>query len=75
MPLPMTTDRVAGVGTLRLDRMHGDGDRLDQRRVLERQRVGQPVENRAGHGDELGERAVPAVVAARDAEDLRASHS
>ena len=50
--------------------MHGDRHRFDQRRMFQRQRVGQPVENVGRHGDELGEGAMATIVAARDAEHL-----
>ena len=38
------------------------------RRVLERQRVRERIDDALGHGDELGERAVLPVLAAGDAE-------
>ena len=49
--------------------VHGDRDRLDHGRLVERERVGQSVENSRGHGDELGEGAVLFILVGGDAHD------
>ena len=68
MPLPTTTARSPGLNLEPIDGVQGDRDRLDERRVLERQLGRQRVEDVLRHGDELGERAVLAIVVAGDAE-------
>ncbi len=64
MPQPITTTWSAGAGGLQADGMDGDRHGLDERRVLERQRIGQPVDDPRRHRHVLGKRAVPTIVAA-----------
>jgi len=49
--------------------VHGDGDRLDHRGLVEREGVGQSVENSRGHGDKFSEGAVLFILIGRDAHD------
>ena len=48
------------------NRVQGDGERLDQGGVLERQPIRQPIENVLRHGHEFGKRAVLPVILAGD---------
>jgi hypothetical protein len=65
---PDDDDRVIGPGHVPADGMNRDRDRFNQRGALERQRIGQLVQDARGHGHVLGECAVPPVISARDAE-------
>ena len=46
--------------------MQGDGERLNQGGVLERQPIRQPIKYVLRHGHEFGKRAVLPVIFARD---------
>ena len=61
-------DVVPGRRRSEADGMDCDGHGLDERRMLERQRVGQPVDDPRRHRHVFGERAVAAIVGARHAE-------
>src|ERR1700759_829371 len=50
--------------------MDSNGDRFDERRVLVTKSVRQTIDDAPGNGDEIGKRAVAAILAGRNAEDL-----
>ena len=68
MPLPTTTARSPGSIVQPIDGVHGDRHGFDHGGVLERHARRQRIQNVLRHGDELGERAVLAIVGAGDAE-------
>ena len=68
MPLPTTTAGIAEPHRREAHRVDRHRRRLDQRRLLEAERIGQAVDDAARHRDELGEGAVPPVLAGGDAE-------
>ena len=72
LPAPTTSAVVAGRDLGQVDAVDGDRDRFQQRGLGERKAVGQAMDDPRRHGDQLGEGAGAAVVAARDAQHLPA---